>query len=571
MVRRYLAGLCVAPLLLLGLSACGGDSFETAGSDGGTGPGTGSDSGTEAGPDAQPDVSGGGLRIQPDGYVFSGVAPGTVSDPFPFSVVNDATEASGPIGAVVDNDLFRIVENDCSTLAAGASCTISVSFEAGELPSVTGRLVVNADPGGEASAQLTGQLGGVVEGISITPSSHDFGAVRTGEQASEHFVVRNVGTQTLPSVDVFLEVPEPAFVIADNDCVGELIPEATCKVTVEFAPLDTDPGVKSSTLVASSGSSQGTAQLHGHSKDLFVSIDGDDAADGLSLNTSLRTITQALDRGDAGWTVHVAPGTYGQGENFPLKVMDMRIFGKDGDRPILQGPPSPDSLLVELAGDYPEIHSFVIEAPAGAGAEDAAVVLAKPNMAAVVGNVEIQFSANWTGLVVDVGSFAAAEVFSTDVVCDDTAAGGNRGIAVRGGGDVSLQYLTFRTCGAGLTVDGPASVFLRDTEFWENRHDGIHVTDSGASLNLGVWTGTTSSSEPGGNSFVTGHTSFVALNVAVPNTVLAYGNTWIPQKQGANAQGLFTPGFEASGTDVPPATGGPWNFSLGTDDSVIQF
>ena len=71
-------------------------------------------------------------------------------------------------------------------------------------------------------------------------------------------------------------------------------------------------------------------------KALYVSLQGDDANDGLTAGTSLKTITRALGIAGDDTTIHVAPGVYdlASGETFPLEcngVANVRIQGAGQD------------------------------------------------------------------------------------------------------------------------------------------------------------------------------------------------------------------------------------------------
>jgi hypothetical protein len=103
------------------------------------------------------------LAISPTFSDF-GTAPPGAQVTRSFTVSNTGQSASGPVGITVageDAQDFAIVQNGCSALAAGASCTVAVRFSAtGGFPfgdQRTATLTATASPGGSVQAQLLGR------------------------------------------------------------------------------------------------------------------------------------------------------------------------------------------------------------------------------------------------------------------------------------------------------------------------------------------------------------------------------------------------------------------------------
>lgn len=170
---------------------------------------------------------------------------------YTFVVSNTGTLASGMLSAAVSDAAdFPLLSDSCSglTLAAGATCTITVAFAPTSAGAHSATLTVSASPGGTTAAALTG-FGTAPAQLVISATAHDYGAVSVGSSMGYTFVVSNVGS--LPSGLITSAVSDAAnFPIFSDSCVGAtLAAGATCTVTVSFRP--TSPGPRSATLTVS--------------------------------------------------------------------------------------------------------------------------------------------------------------------------------------------------------------------------------------------------------------------------------------------------------------------------------
>jgi hypothetical protein len=136
------------------------------------------------------------------------------------------------------------------TLAAGASCTVLITFK----PTALGNRQANVSLSGNAAntTDLTVPLTGV--GIDVTdpavgvsPTSKNFGTVNGGASASQVFTVTNTGIDptgvalTISSVSVG-GANAADFVITTQTCAGAVLAQGngvagqSCTVTVQFKP-----------------------------------------------------------------------------------------------------------------------------------------------------------------------------------------------------------------------------------------------------------------------------------------------------------------------------------------------
>jgi Protein of unknown function (DUF1565) len=549
MLQRLAGLLCTASVATFVFAGCGGDSFETAGGDTDAGADVTTEAGedvTSEGGDVGPETSTGALQLAPTSHLFANVPPDTVSAPFPFVVTNTGQESTGAISVTTGTDQFQIVSNGCSGLEPTEECTIEVAFNPADETIVESTLVVSANPGGEATASLRGEPVTIVqEGIAIEPGVFDFGPVSPSSAETADLAVRNTGSIPLPAIDVRIDnTGTPVFQVLNNGCGGGLEPSDSCDVTIRYAPVESEPGLKTATLVAESGTSMGTALLSGHTPDLFVRPNGDDAADGLTFGSALATITHALDVAEPGWAVHLAQGTYGDAEHFPLRIEDVRVFGDN--QPTIVAPQNPPEHIIEMVGDYPELHNVYIEVPQGSSEANPAVIVARPLIFASIGDTGINMGANWTGLETDVVQQAEIEAYSLQIECNNTS-GMTRGIAVFGAAHAIFDSIMVNACRIGLGIDGTTTTVLRYSSFLGIQTDAVRVSSGDAYLDMGIWNGTESTSESGDNVFEGSVPSFTALNVEVPTTVFAFGNTWLRNVQGSDSEGHYPGGTQMVG------------------------
>jgi hypothetical protein len=107
-------------------------------------------------------------------------------------------------------------------------------------------------------------------GLSISPTSHDFGDVNFGiESTAQTFTVTNNGPETSGTLTVVLEGGDAVDFLTKNDtCTGQKIDaEHTCSVDAALKPKSSGP--KTTELVAKSdepadGTATATLTGHGH-------------------------------------------------------------------------------------------------------------------------------------------------------------------------------------------------------------------------------------------------------------------------------------------------------------------
>ena len=149
--------------------------------------------------------------------------------------------------------------NGCgSSLAAGQSCTVTLSFSPAALGAVSNALTIasNAANGNTQSVTLTGTGTGAIMGL--TPNTLSFGAVSVSQPATQSFTVSNAGTAPL-QISAISE--SGAGFTESNDCASQVLPSSTCTVTVTFAPTVAGQSYSGSVTVASNATNTPTQSV----------------------------------------------------------------------------------------------------------------------------------------------------------------------------------------------------------------------------------------------------------------------------------------------------------------------
>jgi hypothetical protein len=201
-----------------------------------------------------------GLRIDPSSLdlgtsVVGSKVSGTVT------VTNTGDVATGTLTTSLDGADFSIIDDTCAktTLAAGASCTITVQAQPGSEGVKNGSLgISSASPALSASGTVTTKA--VPPGaLSITPPEQAFTAALLGTLGEEvTFTVRNTGGAPTGKLEATLSgTGSDQFRLVHNLCSGTVLPaNATCALDVQFKP--TARAAQSATLGVS-GDPGGTA------------------------------------------------------------------------------------------------------------------------------------------------------------------------------------------------------------------------------------------------------------------------------------------------------------------------
>jgi hypothetical protein len=181
-----------------------------------------------------------GVTASPSALSFGSQATGTTSSAQVVTVSNPTSSAASVSSITASGD-FAQTSTCGSPIAAGGSCTVSVTFTPTATGTRTGSLTINA--GGvtnTVSLSGTGTAPGPV--LNATPASLSFGATLVGSSAATQTVtVTNSGT-TAASVSAVAVTGD----FAQTSNCSSVAVGGSCTVTVKFTP--TAGGTRSGTL-----------------------------------------------------------------------------------------------------------------------------------------------------------------------------------------------------------------------------------------------------------------------------------------------------------------------------------
>ena len=188
------------------------------------------------------------ITISPTSRAFGQVDVGTTSAAKTFTVTNHQTVSASV--QVSTSAPFAETDN-CTSVAAGGTCTISVSFTPTTTGQVTDPLTVAYS--GVGSPQSVSVQGTGIAPLLIQPASVTFPALRNVGTSSAPHNVTLTNRSTAPLTIDSITISPTAYAITANTCTSPLAPAgqagASCTVTVVFTPTVacTTPGTLSIT------------------------------------------------------------------------------------------------------------------------------------------------------------------------------------------------------------------------------------------------------------------------------------------------------------------------------------
>jgi uncharacterized repeat protein (TIGR01451 family) len=175
------------------------------------------------------------VTLNPTSLTFASQAVGTTSPPQSVTLTNSGTATLNVSSIQVTGD-FAQTNNCGSTVGAGASCTLSVTFTPLIAGGRTGSLKVFSDASGSPHAVSLSGTGTAVSVpvLTLAPSSLTFPATFVGATSSPQVVtVSNTGNAPFSISGVVGSNAEFPFA---TGCGGSLGPSQSCDIAVEFHP-----------------------------------------------------------------------------------------------------------------------------------------------------------------------------------------------------------------------------------------------------------------------------------------------------------------------------------------------
>ena len=188
--------------------------------------------------------NGSNISVSPNALGFGSVATGGTSAAQAVTVTNGGSAAAA-VGTIAVSGDFAQTNTCGSSLAAGASCTVSVTFRPTAAGTRTGNLSVTA-AGVTSTVPLSGT--GVAPGpvLNASPGSLSFaGTVVGASSATQNVTLTNSGTSTATVSGV-----STSGDFSQTNTCSSVAAGASCTVTVKFTP--TTSGARTGTLTVAS-------------------------------------------------------------------------------------------------------------------------------------------------------------------------------------------------------------------------------------------------------------------------------------------------------------------------------
>jgi hypothetical protein len=190
---------------------------------------------------------GGQPSLAPLNEDFGSQAIGFTSPAQTFTWTNNSSFAAQVSATSIVGKDFSIASNNCSAVAPGTSCQITVVFTPSVLGPETATLNVQSS-GDTLTASLTGTG---TPGFSLSGTSLAYGSLDVGASASQTLTLTSLASGPLP-VPPF--VTNGQYSVSSTACGNTIAAGANCLISVTFLPTATGPqagtlGVSSNSLL----------------------------------------------------------------------------------------------------------------------------------------------------------------------------------------------------------------------------------------------------------------------------------------------------------------------------------
>jgi hypothetical protein len=200
---------------------------------------------------------------------FVGTTQGSSSAALPLTLTNSGNAAlvitNVTIGGTNPADFSQT--NTCgTTLAAGTSCTISVTFTPQAVTSYTATLTVNDNASGSPqTATLSGSGNNVpVPIVALSTASLSFtGTGVNVTSPTQTVTLSNTGTATLTGIAISLKGVNPSSFAETNNCGSTVAAGASCTISLTFTPAAATTYTASLSVADSATNSPQTVALSG--------------------------------------------------------------------------------------------------------------------------------------------------------------------------------------------------------------------------------------------------------------------------------------------------------------------
>lgn len=219
------------------------------------------------------------FRVFPMSLSFSNQLIGSTSASQTVTLTNDgsppaALSVTGVTISGMNASDFAETTNCVGNVAAGANCTINVTFTPAATGTQTGNLIIATSlTGNSLSIPLTGNLVAATQIASLSASSLTFPSQLVGATSpTQGITFSNTGNAPLLISNLAFSGANAMEFAESGNCGGNLAPEASCTLNIAFAPAG--PGMRTATLTiidnATSSPNPQTVTLSGVGQDFSV-------------------------------------------------------------------------------------------------------------------------------------------------------------------------------------------------------------------------------------------------------------------------------------------------------------
>jgi hypothetical protein len=189
------------------------------------------------------------LRFSSVSLEFGSQQVNTTSASQTFTIQNTGSSSVSINSFKVSKDSYSQTNNCGSSLKAGATCTVTVTFTPVSVGDISATITVNdGDKTSPQTVNLDG-TGTAAPTVTISPSSLHFGTVKKGtKSSSQTTTLTNTGTVNLSITSVKFTGTNPGDFSQTNNCGSTVAAGASCTFTVTFTPAATGSRSASGTI-----------------------------------------------------------------------------------------------------------------------------------------------------------------------------------------------------------------------------------------------------------------------------------------------------------------------------------
>jgi len=196
-------------------------------------------------------TAGASVTVSPSSLQFPQQPTGTTSTGMSVTVTNTGTTAVTHNGATITGD-FADTTTCTSSLAAGKSCSVTVTFRPTAAGTRAGTLTINLSTGAQVvSLSGTSATSSQPGSLSLSATTLTFSGYTIGDNPSKSVTVTNTGGSSVGIGSVIIS-GDPSLT-ERTTCGSALAASATCTITVTFQPVAYGTFTGTVTLTEGSG------------------------------------------------------------------------------------------------------------------------------------------------------------------------------------------------------------------------------------------------------------------------------------------------------------------------------